>query len=189
MNLSGENKLNWVLPKFFLFLRADSKSKLFLLSADFFLFGACVFFFSIYSISALGGSLFNYLKAREKLEEIEIRFYMFQVLKVLKYFRLQKLVHRDLTLSNIFLKDYKTVKISDFGFAYKENELLEKEEEVCGTPGYYPPESHLSKYSYKTDIFYFGMCIYYLFGGKYMLNTSQQSYDFFCKYANNLRNL
>ena len=35
------------------------------------------------------GSLFNYLKAREKLEEIEIRFYMFQVLKVLKYFRLQ----------------------------------------------------------------------------------------------------
>ena len=125
------------------------------------------------------GSLFNYLKAREKLEEIEIRFYMFQVLKVLKYFRLQKLVHRDLTLSNIFLKDYKTVKISDFGFAYKENELLEKEEEVCGTPGYYPPESHLSKYSYKTDIFYFGMCIYYLFGGKYMLNTSQQSYDFF----------
>ena len=126
------------------------------------------------------GNLLNYLKEREKLEEIEIRFYMFQVLKVLKYFRIQKIIHRDLTLSNIFLKDYKTVKISDFGFAYKENELNEKDEIVCGTPGYYTPESNISKYSYKTDIFYFGMCIYYLFGGKTTLfNSSQQSYDFF----------
>ena len=125
------------------------------------------------------GNLLNYLKEREKLEEIEIRFYMFQVLKVLKYFRIQKIIHRDLTLSNIFLKDYKTVKISDFGFAYKENELNEKDEIVCGTPGYYTPESNISKYSYKTDIFYFGMCIYYLFGGKTLFNSSQQSYDFF----------
>ena len=126
------------------------------------------------------GNLLNYLKEREKLEEIEIRFYMFQVLKVLKYFRIQKIIHRDLTLSNIFLKDYKTVKISDFGFAYKENELNEKDEIVCGTPGYYTPESNISKYSYKTDIFYFGMCIYYLFGGKtwnvYLLFIRRKNY-------------
>ena len=125
------------------------------------------------------GSLSNLLKKRKKLEEIEIRFYMFQVLKVLKYFRIQKIIHRDLTLSNIFLKDYKTIKISDFGFAIKENEYYEKTGFICGTPGYFTPESNLSKYSYKTDLFYFGMCIYYLFGGNIMFNTPQESFDFF----------
>ena len=125
------------------------------------------------------GSLSNLLKKRKKLEEIEIRFYMFQVLKVLKYFRIQKIIHRDLTLSNIFLKDYKTIKISDFGFAIKENEDYEKTGFICGTPGYFTPESNLSKYSYKTDLFYFGMCIYYLFGGNMIFNTPQESFDFF----------
>ena len=125
------------------------------------------------------GSLSNLLKKRKKLEEIEIRFYMFQVLKVLKYFRIQKIIHRDLTLSNIFLKDYMTIKISDFGFAIKENEDYEKTGFICGTPGYFTPESNLSKYSYKTDLFYFGMCIYYLFGGNMIFNTPQESFDFF----------
>lgn len=125
------------------------------------------------------GTLSTLLKTRLRLEEIEIRFYMFQVLLVLKYFRKKKIIHRDLTLGNIFLKDYKTVKIGDFGFAFKENENDEKPGIICGTPGYYTPESNSSKYSYKTDIFDFGVCIYYLFGGKLPLQTSQQSYDLF----------
>ena len=125
------------------------------------------------------GNLSSLLKTRLRLEEIEIRFYMFQVLLVLKYLRRQKIVHRDLTLRNIFLKDYKTVKIGDFGFAFKENEYEENNGEICGTPGYYTPESNNYKYSYKTDIFDFGVCIYYLFGGKLPLDTSQLSYDLF----------
>ena len=125
------------------------------------------------------GNLSSFLKTRQRLEEIEIRFYMFQVLLVLKYLRRQKIIHRDLTLGNIFLKDYKTVKIGDFGFAFKENEYDEKSGVICGTPGYYTPESNNSRYSYKTDIFDFGVCIYYLFGGKLPLYSSQQSYDLF----------
>ena len=125
------------------------------------------------------GTLLNLLKKRKRLEEIEIRFYMYQVLKVLKYFRFQKLIHRDLTLKNIFLNNYKIVKISDFGLAYRECEIEETECIICGTPGYFTPESNLGKYSYKTDIFCFGMCIYYLFGGKTIFNTSQESYEFF----------
>ena len=125
------------------------------------------------------GTLLNFLKKRKKLEEVEIRFYMYQVLKALKYFKLQKLIHRDLTLKNIFLKNYKTIKISDFGLAFKECEFDEKDGFICGTPGYFTPEANLGKYSYKTDIFCFGMCIYYLFGGRTMFMTSQESYDFF----------
>ena len=112
------------------------------------------------------GTLASLLKKRKYLEEYEIRYYMFQVLSALKYFRREKIVHRDLTLGNIFLKDIKTVKIGDFGFAYKESENEEKVGVVCGTPSYYTPESNNAKYSYKTDIYTFGLCIYYLFGGK-----------------------
>ena len=36
------------------------------------------------------GTLLHFLKMRKRLEEIEIRFYMFQILKVLKYFLIQK---------------------------------------------------------------------------------------------------
>ena len=125
------------------------------------------------------GTLASFLKSRIRLEEIEIRFYMFQVLLVLKYLRRQKIIHRDLTLGNIFLKDYKTVKIGDFGFAFKEYDPDEKSGVICGTPGYYTPESNICKYSYKTDIFDFGVCIYYLFGGKLPLNNSQQAFDLF----------
>jgi serine/threonine protein kinase len=121
-----------------------------------------------------GGTMADYLKIRKSLEEYEIRYYMFQVLSVLKYLRREKIVHRDLTLGNIFLKDYKTIKIGDFGFAYKETENDEKSYLVCGTPTYYAPESANSKYSDKTDIFGFGICIYYLFGGKSFFYTAQE---------------
>ena len=125
------------------------------------------------------GTLASYIKIRKYLEEYEIRYYMFQVLSVLKYLRREKIVHRDLTLGNIFLKDLKTVKIGDFGFAYKESENDEKTGVICGTPGYFTPESNNSKYSYKTDIFDFGVCIYYLFGGKPLFKNSSESAEIF----------
>ena len=123
------------------------------------------------------GTLEKYLEKRQKLDEFEIRYYMFQVLLVLQYLRRQKIVHRDLTLANIFLKDYKTTKIGDFGFAYKETENDEKAGVICGTRGYYAPESLTTKYSYKTDIFSFGACIYYLFGAKSLSTKSQEVFD------------
>ena len=48
------------------------------------------------------GTLATLIKARKFLEEYEIRYYMFQVLSVLRYFRREKIVHWDLTLVNIF---------------------------------------------------------------------------------------
>ena len=112
------------------------------------------------------GTLATLLNKRKHLEGYEMRYFVFQVLSLLKYFRRKKKVHRDLTIGNIFLKDMKTVKIGDFGFEYKESENEEKVGVICGTPSYYTPESNNAKYSYKTDIYDFGLCIYYLFGGK-----------------------
>ena len=124
------------------------------------------------------GTLASLIKSRKFLEEYEIRYYMFQVLSVLRYFREEKIVHRNLTLSNIFLKDRKTVKIGDFDFACEESEKEEKDGIICGTPGYFTPESINSKYNYKTDIFV-GVCIYYLFGWKPLFRTPSESADYF----------
>ena len=125
------------------------------------------------------GSLESLIKSRKYLEEYEIRYYMFQVLSALQYFRKENIVHRNLTLNNIFLKDLKTVKIGDFCFAYKESENNEKSDIICGTPGYFTPESNNCIFSHKTDIFCFGLCIYYLFGGKKLFRTTSESNDFF----------
>ena len=122
-------------------------------------------------------SLDDYLKSRKTLSEYETRYYMFQVLEALKYLRRQKVIHRDLTLANIFLKDYKTVKIGDFGLSYKETENEEKQGLMCGTQGYFTPESYTTKYSYKTDIFDFGVCIYHLMTGTTLFKDSLSSYE------------
>ena len=122
-------------------------------------------------------SLDDYLKSRKTLSEYETRFYMFQVLLALIYLRRQKVIHRDLTLANVFMKDYKTVKIGDFGLSYKETESEEKPGLMCGTQGYFTPESYTTKYSYKTDIFDFGVCIYHLMTGNTLFKDSVSSYE------------
>ena len=122
-------------------------------------------------------SLDDYLKLRKTLSEYETRYYMFQVLKALKYLRRQKVIHRDLTLANVFLKDYKTIKIGDFGLSYKETENEEKQGLMCGTQGYFTPESYTTKYSYKTDIFDFGVCIYHLMTGNTLFKDSLSSFE------------
>ena len=125
------------------------------------------------------GTLESLVKSRKNLEEYEIRYYMFQVLSALQYLRKEKIVHRNLTLNNIFLEDLKTIKIGDFFFAYKESENNERSDIICGTPGYFTPESNNCIFNHKTDIFCFGLCIYYLFGAKRLFRTTSESVDFF----------
>jgi len=122
-------------------------------------------------------SLDDYLKTRKSFTEYETRYYMFQVLLGLKYLRRKKVIHRDLTLANLFLKDYKTIKIGDFGLSYIETENEEKPGLMCGTQGYFTPESLQTKYSYKTDIFCFGVCIYHMMTGLTLFKDSISSFE------------
>ncbi len=51
------------------------------------------------------------------LSEIEVRYYLQQLLEALKYLHKLKIVHRDLKLDNFFLGDNLEIKIGDFGLA------------------------------------------------------------------------
>ena len=122
-------------------------------------------------------SIDDYLKIRKSFTEYETRYYMFQVLLGLKYLRRKKVVHRDLTLPNIFLKDYKSVKIGDFGLSFIETENEEKPGLICGTKGYFTPESIQTRYSFKTDIFCLGVCIYHMMTGTTLFKDAVSSYE------------
>ena len=126
-------------------------------------------------------SLNDLLKKRIKLKEYEVRFYMFQVLEALMYLKRKKIVHRDLTLGNIFLKDYQTIKLGDFGLSFKENENDEKKETFCGTEGYFAPETVYYKFSNKSDIFAFGVCIYICLTGKSLFSNAINTEDVISK--------
>ena len=113
-------------------------------------------------------SLHDYLRKRKRLKEIEVRFFMFQVLKAMLYLLKYKIVHKDLTLSNIFLTNNKQlVKIGDFGLSYQEKGEY-KQGYICGTNGYLPPEAIYNTIAYTSaiDVYAFGICIYVLLTGK-----------------------
>ena len=122
-------------------------------------------------------SIDDYLKKRKVLTEYETRYYMFQVLLGLQYLRRKKVIHRDLTLANLFMKDYKTIKIGDFGLSFIETENEEKAGLMCGTQGYFTPEAVQTRYSYKTDIFCFGVCIYHMMTGLTLFRDAASSFD------------
>ncbi|KAJ7412204.1 inactive serine/threonine-protein kinase PLK5-like protein [Willisornis vidua] len=63
------------------------------------------------------GSLADILRARGRLREPEVRYYLRQVISGLHYLHGHGLVHRDLKLSNFLVTEKMQVKIGDLGLA------------------------------------------------------------------------
>nr|XP_056723604.1 serine/threonine-protein kinase PLK2-like [Euleptes europaea] len=106
-------------------------------------------------------SLAHILKARKKLTEPEVRFYLKQIISGLQYIHQQGIIHRDLKLSNFFITKNMQVKIGDLGLATREEQANRRRGVVCGTPNYLAPEVIAKKgHSFKSDIWALG-CIMY----------------------------
>ena len=117
------------------------------------------------------------LKKRKHLKEIEVQYYINELIKALKYLHLnEKLIHRDLKPQNIFLTENMEVKVGDFGLAL---EINEKEEEklndICGTLNYIAPEIYTRKYSYEVDIWSLGIIMYQLIYGQTPFNIKKNN--------------
>lgn len=128
---------------------------------------------------AEGGDLFTRIKQQRNLkrkhkaskyiylEERQVVEWSVQIAMGLQYLHSKQILHRDLKTQNIFLTKANLIKIGDLGIAkvLDTNTLNETlpASTLIGTPYYMSPEIFQNiPYSYKSDMWSFGCCIYEL---------------------------
>lgn len=124
-----------------------------------------------------GGDLTKLIKEKKAQEKIEktkkyipekiIILWLYELSSALKYIHEQKILHRDVKASNVFMVstydeiDIPSVKLGDFGISRVLDFTAANAETVVGTPYYMAPEICKSEaYSYPTDIWSLG-CTFY----------------------------
>ena len=114
------------------------------------------------------------LKRRKRLHELEVRYYIHQIISALEYLHKNRIIHRDLKLGNLFINEKMEIKLGDFGLATKLDFDGERKRTICGTPNYIAPEVLDGKegHSYEVDIWSLGVIIYTLIIGKPPFETS-----------------
>jgi len=116
-----------------------------------------------------GGDLFDNIKDKI-LTEYNILSIVYNISLILKNIHLKNIVHGDIKLENILIKNNKLC-ISDFGFSVFINK--NKLNKCCFTLPYTAPEQLENNiFDYKSDIWSLGVIIYYFF-----YNTFPFEYD------------
>lgn len=115
-----------------------------------------------------GGDLATYIKEkvkeRRRIQEVQIMHYFVQILQALSYIHNERILHRDLKSSNLFLmRSKEVVKLGDFGISRVLEGSLQAAVTVVGTPYYMSPEVCENKpYSFKSDVWSLGCVLYEL---------------------------
>ncbi|KAJ9587012.1 hypothetical protein L9F63_019391, partial [Diploptera punctata] len=118
------------------------------------------------------GELQRYLKRKAIILSEESACSIFhQVVQGLVYLHSHKILHRDLSLSNLLLsKDMQVV--TDFGLATQLSSIEEKHLTMCGTPNYISPEvASRSSHGLEADVWGLGCMLYTLLVGKPPFDT------------------
>ncbi|KRX03158.1 Protein kinase-like domain [Pseudocohnilembus persalinus] len=112
------------------------------------------------------GEIYQELKKIKNFQEKDSAFIIKQLADALHVLHIENIVHRDLKLENIIVKNPENyeIKLIDFGFSEKINR--QKLVSRAGTPGFLPPELFkLAPYTEKGDIFSIGVILYCLLVG------------------------
>lgn len=78
----------------------------------------------------------NLLKRRKRLSDLEVRYYLIQLISALQYLHQNLVIHRDLKLGNLFIDSEMRIKVGDFGLATRLTDASERKKTFCGTPNY-----------------------------------------------------
>ena len=117
---------------------------------------------------ALSGTLLDYMGGKppytKRINMKIIKNWCAQLLGVINFLHINKIVHRDLKLNNILYNaNTGNILLCDFGLANKCEHVLN---DVVGTPRYMAPEIYEGNYDEKVDIWSFGMCMLELITGE-----------------------
>ena len=76
------------------------------------------------------------LSKRKKMEEIEVKYYILNLINALKYLHGKGIVHRDIKLSNVYITKNLEVKLGDFNLSQSIS-LNGKNKDISGTFYYF----------------------------------------------------
>lgn len=137
-----------------------------------------------------GGSLADYLKVYPQIPEPALGRICWHCIQGLLFLRRSHYLHRDLKPSNILISKAGEVKIADFGMARQLSESMDQAQSFLGTFCYMAPERIQSeKYSFKSDIWSFGLIIYQCAYGKFPYPGDPKNVNFWDiaeKYQNDI---
>nr|XP_033772837.1 serine/threonine-protein kinase PLK3 isoform X2 [Geotrypetes seraphini] len=126
-------------------------------------------------------SLAHIWKARHRLTEPEVRYYLKQIICALKYLHQKGVLHRDLKLGNFFINDNMELKVGDFGLAARLEPAEPRKKTICGTPNYLAPEVLLRQgHGPHSDIWSLGCVMYTLLCGNPPFETSDLKETYRC---------
>ena len=113
-------------------------------------------------------SLSDLVRRRKRLDELEARYYIRQLVAGMAYVHSKKVIHRDLKLGNLFLTERMQLKIGDFGLAAQVFYDGERKKTICGTPNYLAPEvlENNNGHSYEVDYWSIGVILYTMLCGR-----------------------
>lgn len=122
---------------------------------------------------AHNGELNRYLKQHKRtMTEMEAANILKQVISGLQYLHSHKILHRDMSLSNLLLTKDMHLKIADFGLATQLKRADEKHMTMCGTPNYISPEVvSRSSHGLPADVWGLGCMFYTLLVGRPPFDT------------------
>eukprot|EP00931_Biecheleriopsis_adriatica_P091734 TRINITY_DN65614_c0_g1_i1.p1 TRINITY_DN65614_c0_g1~~TRINITY_DN65614_c0_g1_i1.p1 ORF type:complete len:531 (+),score=117.88 TRINITY_DN65614_c0_g1_i1:25-1593(+) len=102
-------------------------------------------------------------QAGESFSEAQVMTWFAQLVQALQHIHSERVMHRDLKCSNVFLVGDGTLKLGDFGISRVFEGSKDAAITLVGTPYYMSPEVCSSEaYSYKADIWSLGCILYEL---------------------------
>lgn len=109
-----------------------------------------------------GGELQGYLQSRKgPLSEPEASHLLGQVVSGLLYLHSHRILHRDLSLSNLLLTHDLHVKIGDFGLATQLKSPWDRHTTMCGTPNFMSPEvASQNPHGLEADVWSLGVMLH-----------------------------
>ena len=115
------------------------------------------------------GTLEDVINKRKILTELEVKYYMKQLINAIIYLHKSKIIHGNLKLSNLLISEKMELKLTGFKFSIKITNQEMKLNKLCGTPHYMAPEilDIKIKHSYEIDIWALGVMIYKLIIGEF----------------------